>query len=102
MSELMDKFRADAPSEVAGAKVTNVLDYEASEDRNTASGEVTEIKLPKSNVIAYKLDNGSGVIIRPSGTEPKIKLYISAVGETRSEAQATADEINKHFSAEMV
>lgn len=102
MSELMDKFRAEAPAEIDGAKVTNILDYEASENRDTASGETTEIKLPKSNVIAYKLDNGSGVIIRPSGTEPKIKLYISAVGKTRSEAQATADGICSRFSAEMV
>ena len=102
MSELMDKFRAEAPAEIDGAKVTNILDYEASENRDTASGETTEIKLPKSNVIAYKLDNGSGVIIRPSGTEPKIKLYISAVGQTRSEAQATADGICSRFSAEMV
>ncbi len=102
MSELMDKFRAEAPAEIDGAKVTNILDYEASENRDTASGETTEIKLPKSNVIAYKLDNGSGVIIRPSGTEPKIKLYISAVGKTRGEAQATADGICSRFSAEMV
>ncbi len=102
MSELMNKFRAEAPAEIDGAKVTNILDYEASENRDTASGETTEIKLPKSNVIAYKFDNGSGVIIRPSGTEPKIKLYISAVGKTRSEAQATADGICSRFSAEMV
>ncbi len=101
MSELMDKFRADAPTEVAGVRVTNALDYEVSKNRDVLSGEITEIKLPKSNVIAYKLDNGSSVIIRPSGTEPKIKLYISAVGKTRSEAQAAADAIDNHFSAEM-
>ena len=48
----------------------------------------TEITLPKSNVLEYRLENGSKLIVRPSGTEPKLKLYLSAKGKTREESQA--------------
>ncbi len=50
--------------------------------------------LPKSNVLAYTLEGGNSVIVRPSGTEPKIKIYITAVGNTRDEAKTVTDKIS--------
>ncbi len=101
MAELMEKFRASTPTKVAEFDVTKALDYKKSTSINLATGSAEEIKLPKSNVLAYELSGGNSVIIRPSGTEPKIKLYISAVAETREKASEIADKINEFFSKEL-
>lgn len=87
MNRIMDTLRANAPAEIAGYKVSGWSDYETS--RRTDGGVASEIDLPKSNVLEYRLENGSKVIVRPSGTEPKIKIYLSAKGAT----QADSDEI---------
>ena len=60
----------------------------ASEETDLAScGKKTEIKLPKSDVLAFRLEQGASVILRPSGTEPKIKAYYTAIGDKREEAE---------------
>ena len=59
-----------------------------------ASGKKSAIELPKSNVLAFELENGSTVIIRPSGTEPKIKVYIETIGDSLDSAK-DLDEILK-------
>ena len=67
---------------------------------NVAAATESEIKLPKSNVLAYKLENGGSFIVRPSGTEPKIKVYTAAVG-TLEAADAKLDGFEKDANAIM-
>lgn len=86
MQKLMDELRADAPNEIAGLQVLKLSDYALSEAVDKLTGEKTKISLPQSNVLAYKLPEGSGVIVRPSGTEPKIKVYITARAVDRTSA----------------
>ena len=77
-------MRAEPPKEITGSAVIKTDDYELSVSR-TAEGE-KPITLPKSNVIAFFLADGGSLIVRPSGTEPKIKMYISAVGSSAENA----------------
>ncbi len=88
MKTLMDDLRDGAPSDIGGLQVLAVSDYMANETVDTKTGEKTAIDLPKSNVLQYKLPGGSGVIVRPSGTEPKIKIYITAVAADKKSAEA--------------
>ncbi len=92
MANIMDTLRADAPTEIGGFKVTAVSDYKASKTVFTDGGEEV-IDLPKSNVLAFALENGNKVIVRPSGTEPKIKAYITAIGNSKADAAAIADKL---------
>ena len=93
MSDMMNALRAEPPKAVAGEAVQEIADYRESVRKNTQSGSETAITLPKSNVLQYLLDGADSVIVRPSGTEPKIKVYITAVAPTRAAAQAKADAI---------
>ena len=77
MKNLMEGLRANPPAEIAGLKVTKAVDYKAE-----GTG------LPKANVLEYRLEGGAKFMVRPSGTEPKIKTYLSAVGKTEAEATA--------------
>lgn len=99
MSDMMTSLRQNPPKAIAGEKVITVSDYQTHTCTDTETGEVSEIKLPKSNVLSYKLPGGSGVIVRPSGTEPKIKVYITAVAEDREKAadktKLIADDMEK-------
>lgn len=97
MSDMMTSLRNNPPKEIAGEKVLTVSDYLQSTCTDTESGSVSEIKLPKSNVLSFRLPGGSGVIVRPSGTEPKIKIYITAVAADR----ASAEDKTKLMSADM-
>ena len=86
MSDIMSSVRKDLPKEVAGYKVVKVSDYQTKKETDFTTGEETDITLPTSNVIALHLEGDNGVIIRPSGTEPKIKLYITTVGKDNDDA----------------
>ncbi len=109
MQAFMDNYRQNPPSKIAGLPVITIRDYLsgeikeivgspiATEDSDTsiytdasadAGIRVRPTGLPKSNVLFYELAGGSSFVVRPSGTEPKIKFYLSAVGATRSEAEA--------------
>lgn len=79
---IMESLRTNPPKEICGSTVITVNDYGESVSLNTANGEKTEITLPKSNVLGFHLEDGSSLIVRPSGTEPKIKLYLCAVGSS--------------------
>ncbi|MCI7801554.1 phospho-sugar mutase, partial [Eubacterium sp.] len=93
MASIMDGLRTSAPSKIAGYDVVSVSDYEASKTV-FANGRADEkIELPKSNVLAYGLTDGNKLIVRPSGTEPKIKAYITAVGKSREEADSIAAKL---------
>ncbi|MEG1953122.1 MAG: phospho-sugar mutase [Hydrogenoanaerobacterium sp.] len=88
MGELMDSLRRNPPAEIGGIKVTSISDYETSE--KTENGAVTPITLPKSNVLAYGLFGDIQVVIRPSGTEPKVKAYYMVKAKMQDEADSTA------------
>ena len=77
MQSIMAKLRADAPAAIAGVKVAGVTDYEHD-----------DTGLPKADVLEYRLENGAKLMVRPSGTEPKIKVYLSAVAGSEAEADA--------------
>ena len=100
MNSVMDQLRSNPPTEIAGDKVLTVSDYKLSVQKNMTDGTESEIKLPKSNVLAYKMENGGSFIVRPSGTEPKIKVYTAAVG-TLASADAKLDEFEKDANAIM-
>lgn len=85
MAGIMSSLREKAPEEFAGHKIVKVTDYEDS----AATG------LPKANVLRYDLDDGAVVIIRPSGTEPKIKTYFTTKGADLAEAQAEKDALTE-------
>ncbi|UTW61007.1 phospho-sugar mutase [bacterium SCSIO 12741] len=78
--QMMSNFRDNTPSDLGGLKVAEVRDYQSSTARKVDSGEENSIDLPASNVMQFVLEDGSLVTARPSGTEPKIKFYISVKG----------------------
>lgn len=93
MAAIMDGLRADAPKSFGGMEVTVVDDYKTSVSTTLTDSGTKKIELPKSNVLAYTLTDGNKIIVRPSGTEPKIKAYITAIGKDREQAQLIADKL---------
>lgn len=92
MASIMDTLRSNPPQEIAGLKVTAVSDYKTSKT-TFDNGDEEVIDLPKSNVLAFALTDGNKVIVRPSGTEPKIKAYITGIGDSKDSANAMADKL---------
>ena len=98
MQEIMNRMRTDYPKEIAGTKVIALADYEASEKTDLLSGSKTVIDLPKSNVITLYLEGGASLVIRPSGTEPKIKIYYTTIGKTNEEAGKLQEKYSEAFT----
>ncbi|MDE5792092.1 MAG: phospho-sugar mutase [Oscillospiraceae bacterium] len=98
MNALMQGLRDNRPEIIGGLKVVSVSDYVTSETIDIATGEKTVITLPKSNVLVFDLEQGAKVVIRPSGTEPKIKSYYTTVGETMADALVTEQKLKDDFS----
>ena len=88
MADMMDSLRNDPPKEICGSKVNWVGDYKKG---ITTDGETG---LPKSNVLSYRMESGDAVIVRPSGTEPKIKIYSTAQATSRKEAEEKLSTIS--------
>lgn len=88
MADMMDSLRNTPPAEICGSKVVWVGDYKTGV---TTDGETG---LPKSNVLSYRVESGDTVIVRPSGTEPKIKIYITAKATSREEAEKKLQTIS--------
>ena len=97
MKEIMAGLRNDPPKAIGGKKTLAVADYSVSEEADLTTGTKTALTLPKSDVIAYKLEDGASVIIRPSGTEPKIKAYYTTIGDTREAAKALEEKLASDF-----
>lgn len=91
MGELMDGLRKNPPKEIAGLAVVSVSDYETSK-KTGADGE-SVINLPKSNVLAYGLSGDTQVVIRPSGTEPKVKAYYMVKAPEKAQAEQIAEAL---------
>ena len=88
MSDMMDALRTTYPSQLGGKDVAFVTDYKTRKHKALATDEVSEVTLPVSNVIALKTQCGDKIIVRPAGTEPKIKIYTMVRGVNRGAAQA--------------
>ncbi len=101
MEEIMTQLRSEHPAAIGGLKVERFEDYKASTSKDIATGKVTELTLPKSNVLAFYLENGCKAIVRPSGTEPKIKTYITAKAPTHEEAEVIEQKIYNDFTQSM-
>ena len=84
----MDTLRAEALTEVAGTKVIEARDYSVDKIVNMVTGEESKSGLPASNVLYYILEDGTWFCVRPSGTEPKIKVYFGSKGKTQEEADS--------------
>ena len=93
MAAMMEKVRAEVPASLGAYKSVKVSDYRFKKETDLLTGETEELFLPTSNVIALHLENDNSVIFRPSGTEPKIKLYVTAVGKTKEEALKVCDAL---------
>jgi phosphoglucomutase len=77
IAEMMQQFRDNPPTHINNCPVLEILDYETQLGKNLKSGESWTLELPKSNVLQFKLEDGTKISARPSGTEPKIKFYFS-------------------------
>jgi phosphoglucomutase len=81
---MMEKFRTNPPSEITGSRVTRLLDYKSLKEKDLITGKESVLDFPKSDVLQFYLEDGTKVSVRPSGTEPKIKFYISANAKLNS------------------
>ena len=97
-AKMMADLRANAPSTIGGAAVTAVRDYKIGLARDVITGAESVIDLPKSNVLEFLLGDKGSVIVRPSGTEPKVKFYYTAVGDTKASAEALLNACMKQMS----
>ena len=86
MNRIMDTLRSNPPHAIAGLKLIRFSDYWNSCQEDIGTGAVTPLTLPKSNVLAFALEGNAGLVIRPSGTEPKIKAYVTATGADTEKA----------------
>ena len=98
MNNIMNTLRNDHLAEIAGLKVVRIDDYKLSISKDVLTGASSNITLPKSDVLAFFLEGGAKVIVRPSGTEPKIKTYYTAKAPTYEEATTLEAKLSDGFS----
>ena len=92
MAALMQSLRAQPPAEIGGVKVAVYKDYADGTVRDAASGAVTKMPLSGSNVLRFELSDGTHIVVRPSGTEPKIKVYILTKGADAAQRDANIEK----------
>jgi len=97
-ANMMSNLRECIPESIGGAKVTIMRDYQISKERNLLTGEENTILLPASNVLEFVMGNSGSLIVRPSGTEPKVKFYYTAVANTKEEAQLLLNAMVEQMS----
>ena len=95
IQDIMNSLRANAPKQIGGFDVIAVRDYKTGKIRNIATGEESETGLPASNVLYFELTDNAWVCVRPSGTEPKLKLYYGICGKSTDDADAIAARMEK-------
>lgn len=95
MADMMENLRTNVPAEISGSKVVWVGDYKKGTTLDLVSGASGKTGLPSSNVLSYRCENGSTAIVRPSGTEPKIKIYITAKESSREKAASEVKNISE-------
>ena len=97
MNGILSNLRDNAPASIAGEKVVHISDYLKHEATDLLTGAVEHIDLPTSNVLAYTTESGNCAIVRPSGTEPKIKIYITAIGKDFVVAKVVTEKISSEM-----
>ena len=95
MAQLMVSLRENAPKAIAGVEVVKTRDYLPGEEKDVKTGEVVKMELCDSNVLSFILADGTVILVRPSGTEPKVKVYILAHGENLEATRAQVAEYVK-------
>jgi len=95
MRELMAGLRKNPPTEIAGCAIVARRDYETGTEVDMASGAQRQMELSGSNVLRFDAADGTIAIVRPSGTEPKVKVYIMANGKTHTESRKKLDRFSK-------
>ena len=92
---IMSTLRENPPKTIGGYKVASIADYKSSTVLRLSDNTTTSTNQPSSDVLYYTLENEDKIIVRPSGTEPKIKIYVLAHGDSRDELNSKADEYAK-------
>ncbi len=100
IKDMMEKFRNDPPQTLAGEKIVRLLDYKTSLEKDLSSGKTKPIALPKSDVLQFYTDQGSKISVRPSGTEPKIKFYVSVKSKLASKSDF--ERVNAELDSRVV
>ena len=100
MQEIMSDLRENPLKTINGRTVKTIYDYLKSEEKDVETGKITPIDLPKSNVLHFCL-GGDAVIVRPSGTEPKIKLYITSIGNSEQESIEIAEKMAEDVKSQL-
>ena len=95
MQEIMSSLRENPPKTLGGLEVVRISDYEDSTTRDLKNGTMTEIFLPKADVLIFDLEKDNQVVVRPSGTEPKIKVYYTAKADDLDGAKALTQKLSK-------
>ena len=95
MAELMKSLRENPPKEISGTKVAVYKDYKDGSVTNAETGEKTTMELSGSNVLRFELADGTVILVRPSGTEPKIKVYILTQGKDAAESAANTEKYSQ-------
>lgn len=98
----LDTLRENPIKEINGVRVKTFFDYKESIEKDLESGEVKEVNLPKSNVLKYVLEDGSWFVVRPSGTEPKMKVYLAVVGLDLEDSNIKIKEFEKNIMKNIV
>ncbi|MFF2855836.1 phospho-sugar mutase [Peribacillus sp. NPDC058002] len=101
ISGILNQFRQNPPSRIAGIPVVAEEDYQRSKKRTLLSNDEDLIELPKSNVLKYFLEDGTWVCLRPSGTEPKIKFYFGVQGKSMTEAESKLSGVMEDFMSKI-
>lgn len=97
-AKMIADLRNDVPASIGGVPVTSVRDYQLSVSKDLQTETKSAILLPKSNVLEFILGDSGSVIVRPSGTEPKVKFYYTAVGKTMEDADALLNKMVEQMS----
>jgi len=100
INNTLRRLREEKPASICGIKVVEYSDYQEGKRYNYRKEEESEITLPASNVLQYRLEDDSILTIRPSGTEPKLKIYFMVKGTTAEEAKEKITELRGRFLGE--
>lgn len=97
MKSIMESFRENKPNTIAGKSIPYVYDYKLGTALNLTDGKTEKLSYPKSDVLEFSFGDGSWIVLRPSGTEPKLKIYFSIKGENKAESREVLEMAKKEI-----